>query len=192
MNDYKDDPVTILRFHQWVSSNNYRTGRFYFYIPHDLKTDEPLSDKPVLLPQYTRHFLVKKDCIWNERCQFYNLGHLTRRIKIQPATERKRLANNEPLLQSDPIAQNIFDCEGYELNDKEEAGLQKISGLDPMQPLVYYNKGLKQAPFSVLKELINSLDTFTYLDRVEDTFYKNWYNLDSHPKTMAEIRKDEH
>lgn len=161
----KFDPVKYLLMYQNVLASSTSSDSYVAALDD--------QDKLILLQLYNRVFLVKPDTPEANR-----IIKVAAR-KIPPATLKKRQNQGEPRVQSDPRAIHYFSLLGIKESDvpeDKEVKLTKVNAIDLDQRVLIINQSLYEQTDQTLNQIISSLDQEAYLNRLEETFNKNWKN----------------
>lgn len=137
------------------------------------------------LQHFNRVFIVKPG---TEQARSLRLAAA---VKITAAVAAKRARDPEARrVQDDPVALDLLRANGVERNRQvaadekmeiidtdREAGIVKITGLDPHWPMLVVNEDLHHLPPERLRTLIDSLDLDIYTQQLTESFRKNWMNV---------------
>lgn len=111
--------------------------------------------------------------------------------KITPAMKKKRMANNERIVQHDPTALSIlreYGIEKEEIPSDSEAVFQKISKVDPSWNMLIKNEDIHELSEEEARELISKIDFDVYFKELEKVYEGSWRNL-TEPKPKKTTKK---
>ena len=111
--------------------------------------------------------------------------------KITPAMKKKRMANNERIVQHDPTALSILSEYGIEKDEIPfdcEAVFQKISKVDPSWNMLIKNEDIHELSEEEARELISKIDFDVYFKELEKVYEGSWRNL-TEPKPKKTAKK---
>lgn len=140
------------------------------------KPDNPTE--PVILQHYNRAFIVK-----DAGPDTLNL-HAACGRKVTPVVKAKRIKAGDRICIHDPIAAqvleqngvNVTDIEDIGGNDNREAIVKKINGIEEDWNILIVNDDLTLYDESQIQSLLDRLDYDKYLELMQGTYERSWYN----------------
>lgn len=137
------------------------------------------------LQHYNRAFPLK--------CETPETKHVENVVakKITPAMKKKRMANNERIVQHDLLALRILEeygIEKAEIPSDSEAVFQKISKVDPSWNMLIKNNDIHELSEEEAKELISKIDFDVYFKELKKVYEGSWRNL-TEPKLKKTTKK---
>lgn len=172
--DNKETPQEALRFFQWVLASSSGTHRYVFTQTKNIHTGEIIRTDN--LQHYNRIFLTRP-----RGNELTTVAMATRR-KIQEASLKKRIKDNEPVVQHDDTAVYILKENGYDIINNpdvkyDEAQTIKIKSMPVDQNIEVVNNDLFMMSNAEAFDLISRLDPNAYISIIEATFLKSWSNI---------------
>ena len=173
VNEFKDEPIEILRHFQWILSSSPGTHQYVFLQEKDKKNPERILDNKVL-QQYNRVFLVKSDS------NVIRTPQIATRRKVNPNTAKKRRKDGELVAQHHPIGKEMLEKNGFrwgiDSDPRDEAKMFKVKNMPENQNIVIYNRSLYELDIDDVQGLLNRLDIDSYIGLLENTLMKSWVN----------------
>ena len=159
-------PVDYLTMFQHIVSSSAGSVRYIF----GLRDNDPT---PVIMQHYNRMFFVKDagpDTV-----------HLWAAFakKLTPATKKKRIKNNEPMQQHDPLAVEVLGLNGVKLNDipnDKEAVITRVTNVDSKRNVLILNRNLHTMTDSEINAIIDRLDYDAYIKLLAHIYMGSWKN----------------
>ncbi len=160
----KMDPVQWLKMMQTIVSSSPGSRRYVFGYKKD-ETD------PIFLQHYNRAFFVKDSGPDTIHVKAASVK------KITPATVTKRQKEGLRKQIHDPTALKVLSRQGItpkDIEESHEAAVSVIPGIAPELNLLIENRDLAYLPEDYARELMERIDYDAYLDRIEESFTRNW------------------
>lgn len=184
VNEYgvkKNNPQEVLRFFQWILASSSGTNRYYYLEKINTITNESTIQN---LQHYNRVFLT------TQQGPILVKTWLATRGLVAEATVKKRMKDNEPVIQHNAYAKKILADNGYDVDNSgikyDEARTQKVKGMPLNQNVEVINSDILRMSHEDAWSLISRLDVNAYLYMFESTFLNSWSN-DPKASQLAEV-----
>lgn len=180
-----NDPVLAARLFQnmVVASNGKITIPFAADPVDPVNPDPDAVINPRTLQHYNRMFIVHQGK--PGAVSLRNAGAWV----VNPASKMKRKRDGLSPVQTDRVAMEILQANGFARNrmeaqqfnrellpEDQDIAVRRISGIDPAWNILIENGDLLCMEESKLKDLLGCLDLDAYLDMLAGVYEKNWMN----------------